>query len=118
MTSETPLSTFPAQPNCCRHALLSRDHIFGRHYPKKARGTQKPIPRWPTYLHDAESGRGNGIREVTTGWGDGTDDGDGALALLWPSEATHAACTLVEAACTEARQRGMEVVTERRLFRQ
>ena len=35
----------------------------------------------PEDLHDGEGGGGDGIGEITTGWGHGTDDGDGTLTV-------------------------------------
>ena len=49
----------------------------------------------PEDLHNAESGRGDGLREVTTRRRDGTDDGDRALAR-GVTEAASLTSTLVE----------------------
>mmetsp|Transcript_41016 Transcript_41016/g.105878 ORF Transcript_41016/g.105878 Transcript_41016/m.105878 type:complete len:413 (+) Transcript_41016:159-1397(+) len=49
----------------------------------------------PEHLHNAERGRGHGVREVAARRGHGADDGDGALAR-GIAQALHAAAALVE----------------------
>lgn len=49
----------------------------------------------PEDLHDGKSGRGNGIGEITTGWGHGTDNRDGTLTV-GGTQAGNTASTLVE----------------------
>jgi hypothetical protein len=49
----------------------------------------------PENLHDSQGGRGNGVREVTTGGRHGTNDGDRALTI-GGAEASNSTSALVE----------------------
>lgn len=55
----------------------------------------KLLVQTPEDLYDSEGGRADGVGEITTGWRDGTDNGDTALAV-GRAESLDTASTLVE----------------------